>query len=188
MKISIDGILGTAKKINNQRELEESNFEKKKSGVKADSVSIGTRINSRLDAIETEFKEIQSSLTKHQIIRVGIEQLHDDMAADGRQQQSILKNVTFEGKEVLRSFVGEEITEPNLKSKRDDNAGLINSDVNRLKKLQIEVDNITASDLAGSDRLKNMMSNIDSIFSRSNVANLENISSIKADAVMRLIK
>jgi hypothetical protein len=188
MKISIDGILGTAKKINNQRELEESNFEKKKSGVKADSVSIGTRINSRLDAIETEFKEIQSSLTKNQMIRDGIEQLNNDLAADGRQQQNILKSVTFEGKEVLRSFVGNEIAEPVLKTKRDYNAGLINSDVNRLKKLQVELDNITASNLAGSDRLKNMMSNIDSIFSRSNMANLENISSIKADAVMRLIK
>ena len=33
-----------------------------------DSVSIGSRINTRLDAMETEFREIQSSLTKNQII------------------------------------------------------------------------------------------------------------------------
>ncbi len=188
MKISIDGILGTAKKINSQKELEENNLDKRKGTVKTDSVSIGSRINSRLDAIEAEFKDIQSSLTKNQIIRDGIEQLRNDLALDGRRQESILKNVTFEGKDVLRGFVGNEITEPNLKAKQDSNAGLINSDVNRLKKLQVEVDNITASDLAGSDRLKNMMSNIDSIFSRSNMAHLENISSVKADAVMRLIK
>jgi hypothetical protein len=64
MKISIDGILGTAQKINKQKEQEDNNLEKQKSGVKVDSVTIGGRINNRLDAIETEFREVQSSLTE----------------------------------------------------------------------------------------------------------------------------
>ena len=44
MKISIDGILGTAQKINSQKELEENNPNKKRSDVKTDTVSIGSRI------------------------------------------------------------------------------------------------------------------------------------------------
>jgi hypothetical protein len=189
MKISIDGILGTARKINNQKEREDNNLDRKKSGVKVDSVSIGSRLNNRLDSIETEFREIQSSLTRNQIIRDGIEQLRNDLGRDGgKNQPNILKKVTFEGTNVLHSFVGDDITEPILKTKQEKNTELINSDVNHLKKLQVELDNMTASDLVGSERLKKIVSNIDSIFSRSVITNIENISSIRADAVMRLIK
>jgi len=189
MKISIDAILGTARKINNEKEREEGNLDKKKSGVKVDSVSIGSRLNSRLDSIESEFREIQYSLTRNQIIRDGIEQLRNDLGRNGgTNQPNILRKVTFEGKNVLLSFVGEDINESMLKTKQEKNTELINVDVSRLKKLQIELDNMTASDLVGSERLKKIVSNIDSIFSRSDMANIENISSIRADTVARLIK
>ena len=72
MKVSIDNILGTARKINNQRQLEEENLGKRKKEVKSDSVSISTKVNSRLDGIEREFREIQSSLTRNQIVRDGL--------------------------------------------------------------------------------------------------------------------
>lgn len=188
MKISIDGILGTAQKINSQKELEANNPNKKKSDIKTDSVSIGNRINTRLDAMETEFREIQSSLTRNQIIRDGIDQLKTDLQKGAPQQQNILNNVTFEGNRVLRGFVGESVTEQQLASKLDTNGKLINEDVNRLKKLQVELDNITASDLVGQDRLNSIMANINSIFPRSGVANIDTISTLRPDAVMRLIK
>lgn len=188
MKVSIDGILGTARKINSQKELEEGNQNKKKADVKMDSVSIGSRINTRLDAMETEFREIQSSLTKNQIIRDGIEQLWADFKKDGQEQQNILKNVTFEGTPVLKGFMAENVTEQALNEKRDTNTNMINEDIGRLKKLQVELDNIMASDLVGRDRLSGIMSNVDSIFSRSEITNIDSISNLRPDAVMRLIK
>jgi hypothetical protein len=188
MKISIDGILGTAQKINSQKELEENNQNKKKADVKVDSVSIGSRINTRLDAMETEFREIQSSLTKNQIIRDGIEQLWADFRKGGQEQQHILKNVTFEGDTVLNSFMGNTVNEQSLTEKLDKNGNLINEDVGRIKKLQVELDNIMASDLVGRDRLSGIMSNVDSIFKRPEIANIDSISNLRPDAVMRLIK
>jgi hypothetical protein len=188
MKVSIDGILGTAKKINSQRELEENNSNKKKGDVKTDSISIGSRINTRLDAMETEFREVQSSLTKNQIIRDGIEQLRADFQKGGQEIQNIINNVTFEGKKTLDGFNKAVISEPLLYEKQENTARLINEDVTRLKKLQVELDNIMASDLVGQDRLKKIMSNIDSIFTRSGSTNIESISTLRPDAVMRLIK
>jgi hypothetical protein len=188
MKISIDGILGTAQKINSQKELEENNQNKKKSDVKVDSVSIGSRINTRLDAMETEFREIQSSLTKNQIIRDGIEQLWADFRKGGQEQQNILKNVAFEGAPVLSGFMGTAINEQTLTEKLEKNGTMINDDIGRIKKLQVELDNITASDLVGRDRLAGIMSNVDSIFGRSEIKNIDTISNLRPDAVMRLIK
>jgi len=188
MKISIDGILGTAQKINSQKELEENNQNKKKSDIKVDSVSIGSRINTRLDAMETEFREIQSSLTKNQIIRDGIEQLWDDFRKGGQEQHNIFKNVMFEGTPVLQGFMGPAINEQTLAEKLDKNGTMINEDVGRIKKLQVELDNIMASDLVGRDRLEGIMSNVDSIFKRPEIANIDTISTLRPDAVMRLIK
>ncbi len=188
MKVSIDGILGTAQKINSQKELEENNPNKKRSDVKTDSVTIGGRINTRLDAMETEFRDVQSSLTRNQIVRDGIDQLRTDLQKGAPQQQNILTNVTFEGTMVLRSFVGETLTEPQLNAKMEAATTLINEDITRLKKLQVALDNITASDLVGQERLKNIVSNVDSIFTRSGMANIESISTLRPDAVMRLIK
>jgi hypothetical protein len=188
MKVSIDGILGTARKINSQKELEENNNSKKKSDLKTDTVSICGRINTRLDAMETEFKEIQSSLTRNQIVRDGIDQLRNDLQKGAPEQKNILNNVTFEGNKVLYSFIGDSINETNLNLKQEQNAGLISDNINHLKRLQVELDNITASDLGGQDRLKSIMSNVESIFTRPGAGSLENISSLRPDAVMRLIK
>lgn len=188
MKVSIDGILGSARKINSQKELEDNNQNKKKSDIKVDSVSIGTRINSRLDAMATEFREIQSSLTRNQIIRDGIDQLRADLQKGAPEQRNILDSVTFEGEKVLRSFTGEAVTNQVLTTKLEQNARLINDDITHLKKLQVELDNIMASDLAGQERLKSVTSRIDSIFVNSNMTNLDQISTLRPDTVMRLIK
>ena len=188
MKISVDGMLGSAKRINSQKQLDEDNLNKKKKDVKVDSVSIGTRINKRLDDIESEFKDIQSSLTRNQIIRNGIEQLQGNINKGEQDLQNILEEVQFDEKNVLKSFVGDNISEASLNDKFELNSNLINDDVQKLKKLQVELDNIMASDLAGQDRLENMMTNIDSIFSNSDIETLESISSLRADTVMRLVK
>ena len=67
MKVSIDSILGSARRINSQRQLEEERFNKQKKEVKSDTLSLSSKVNTRLDSIEREFRDIQSSLTKNQI-------------------------------------------------------------------------------------------------------------------------
>ncbi len=188
MKVTIDGILGTARKINSQKELDEKNFNRKQGDIKTDSVSIGSRVNTRLDSIETEFREIQTSLTKNQIIRDGIERLREDLGRGAPEQKKILDGATYEGRELLRGFVGGPVSGLLLDGKTEENTSLIQKDITRLKRLQVELDNIMASDLAGQDRLSKIMSNIDSVFTGSNMANIENLSTLRPDAVMRLIK
>jgi hypothetical protein len=189
MKISIDGILGTARKINTLKESEEKNPEAKKSDAKGDSVSIGNRLTVRLDSIESELREIQSSLTRHQIIGDGIEQLRDDLQKRGNNQQGIVTGVTYRGEQVLRGIAGDgPVTEENLIAHQEKNNGFIHDEVSRLKKLQVELDNIMASDLVGASRLSGIVSNIDSMFSSLGTARIESISNIRAAAVMKLIK
>ncbi len=187
MKVSIDGILHSARKINSERQTDESAQGAQKKGAGADSVSIGTRINSRLDAIETELKDIQSSLTKNQIVRDGLEKLVDDMNRGGARQQAILNEGVFEGKNVLRPYVGEAPDAQVLQRKKEDNTRQIGQDVDRLRKLQVELDNMSASSLAGQDRAEGMMKNMDSLFKNMAAENVSAVSRLRPDSVMRLI-
>jgi len=188
MKVSVDGILGSARKINNQRQLDEDNLGKKKKDIKSDSVSIGTKVNSRIDSIETELRDIQSSLTSNQIIKDGIEQLRDDYNRGGSNQEAILSEVKFEGEDVLKNFIREPVDGKSLDSKYDLIVNDITDDASRLKKLQVEVDNIMASNLAGTEKVDNLMTDINSVVLDIQNANLDSISSLRPDAVMRLIR
>lgn len=188
MKVSVNEILGSARRINNRREYEEESPDKKRKGIKSDSITISNRINSRLDKIETELRDIQSSLTKNQIIKDGIGHLRDDLAKGGLNQKKILNEFKFEGKNILRGFVGEPVSKGLLDTKYDRVNEQIKNDISNLKSLQIEVDNIMASNLAGPEKVAGIMSNINLIFSDVETQNLENISSLNADSVRRLIR
>ena len=188
MKVSIDGILGSARKINNQRQVGKDGVGKDRKEVKADSVSIGNRINSRLDTIEAELRQIQSSLTRNQTIRAGIDELRADLASDGARQEAILRETTFEGEEVLQNFIGGSIDEKSLEAHGKSIGEAILGDATQLKRLQVEVDNLMASNLAGSDRGESLMANIDSVVSGIDSANSESLSSLRHDTVMKLIK
>jgi len=189
MKVTVDGILGSARRINNQRQVEEdAGSSKKKKDIKTDSVTIGSRINSRLDSIETELRDIQNSLTKNQIVKDGIDQLQNDLSRGSAGQQAILTDVTFNKKQVLRDYVGEPFTGDTLTQKSDQINLDISGDVSRLKKLQVEVDNIMASNLAGAEKVESLMGNINTVVSGVDASNLENISRLSPDAVMKLIR
>jgi len=188
MKVSIDGILGSARRINNQRQTEDDKLGKGKKSVKTDTVAIGSRVNSRLDAIEAELRTIQSSLTRNQIIRAGVDNLQQDLSDGGNSQQAILADTTFEGSPVLNEFMGSEITPAVLENKSTDINNLIADDANQLSRLQVEVENLMASDLAGSDKIENVMSNLETAVENIDSGVLENISTLRPDAVARLIK
>ncbi len=188
MKVSIDGILGSAKKINSQKQLDEESLNRKKKEVKSDTVAISRKVNSRLENIESEFREIQSSLTRNQIINHGIKQLAEDSSRGGKNRENILNDVSFEGKNVLKQFVGESFDPEQLGAKSDTVNNMIETDISRLKKLQVEVDNILASDLAGEGKAEGIQSNIDSLYTALDSGKLESLTNLKVDSVMRLIK
>ncbi len=188
MKVSIDGILGSARRINNQRQTEEENLGKGKKQVKSDSVAIGSRVNSRLDAIEAELRAIQSSLTSNQIIRAGVDNLQQDLEKGGENRQAILAETTFEGARVLDEFVGPEINPDLLNEKATESNKVIASDADKLKRFQVEVENLMASNLAGTDRAENVMSRIETVVDNIDSRALESISTLRPDTVARLIK
>ena len=189
MKVSIDGILGSAQKINSQKKLDDEGPNNRKGQVKADSVTISNKINSRLDSIEGELRDLQSSLTKNQIIHNGIQRLQRDLAQDGgANRQAIMNEVTYEGNPVLPRFLGDTVDEATLNTKQRDVEVRVNDDVNRLRRMQVELDNMMASDLVGQESLQGIMDNMESLFGEGGYGSLENISSLNADTVMRLIK
>jgi hypothetical protein len=188
MKISIDGILGSAKRINSQRSPDQESKEKKKKEVGADSIEIRNKVLSRLETIQKEFKEIQSSLTMNQIINDGMKKLRDDLAKGSEHKDAIMDEVRFDNKKVLHAFIGESVTEEILGTKQERLDNLIKDDISGLRRLQIEVENILASNLTDADRVEDIMKNIESYFSREGIASLDTISQLRADSVMRLIR
>ncbi len=188
MKVSIDSILGSARKISSQRQIDDENLSNKKKEIKSDSVNISRKVDSRLDKIESEFRDLQTSLTKNQITRLGIENLSADMEKGGRNRDKILNETQYEGKKVLHSYVGDNTDRIHLEAKGVDIGKSIDTDISKLKKLQVEVDNITASSLAGQDKAENIMTNISSFFGKIGSGKIENYSNLKVDAVMKLIK
>jgi len=189
MKISIEGLLGSANKIKGQRHTDEDSPGGKKNGVvKTDSVEIENRVNSRLNNIQKELKDIQSSLTQNQIIKEGLNRLLEDQTKGGQNTAVILDESRFEGKKVLHEFVGDASLKAVLETKHERVNALISTDVNKLTKLQIELENIMASSIRTTEKLDDMVKNIDSALNKTGNKNLHNISRLNADTVMRLIR
>jgi hypothetical protein len=185
MKVSIDGIVGSAQRINNQRLVEDEG--QKKREVRSDSVSINSRINSRLDTIETELRDIQTSLTKNQTVRDGVNQLIADQRNGGARQEQILSDVTFNSAPALREFIGGSLNADGFGEKLRQITEAINLDTGKLKRLQVEVDNITASNLAGQ-KTGSLMDSINGSLLKADSINPALISQLNPDSVMKLIK
>jgi len=186
MKVSVDGIIGSAQKINSQRQNSEDKTSKKQGDIqKADSLNINSRVNTRLDAIEQDFKTTQSSLTKNQIINEGINELQQNLNKNPQAQQDILSQTTFNGDKVLANYVGETINEDVLQQKSETVNKAINEDITIIKTLQVEADNIVASNLAGSDKADAVLTQVQNGITGGGA---NSITSLNPDSVARLIK
>ncbi len=184
MKITADGILGSAQKINNKRQTEEGSKGAKKD-IKTDSLTLGKAINSRIETLEKEIKDIQTSLTKNQIIREGID---DILKNDTPENLNLTMEASkFEGRRILKDYLGNDTAPAALQMKKKEIETLINSDINSLTKVQVEVDNIVASNLTGSKKVESLMSNVNDIF-KNIPSNLDTISNLDADKVMKLVR
>ncbi|MDY6970393.1 MAG: hypothetical protein SVR08_17325 [Spirochaetota bacterium] len=187
MKVSIEGILGTATRMESQIQSHEKSEGKKKQEIKADSLDIRAKINTRVVNIQKELKDIQSSLTKSQIIQNGVSQLIENLGVGRKNRETIFNNAQFENQSVLREFIGNNISNENLNLKLQQVGNLIREDVHKLRRLEIEVENILASNIA-SKEINSAISSIESALSRTDLASLSNISNLSGNIVMNLLK
>jgi len=187
MKITVDGILGSAQKINSKKKTDEAELKQDKKEIKPDSVNISKIINSRIETIEKEVKEIQTSLTKNQIIKEGIDTLMS--ASTPEAVNKILDETTFNNNRILRDFMGSGISfsAELIASKKNDVKSLIANDMNTLTKIQVEMDNIIASDITGTKKVENIMAGVNDTLKKT-PAGLESISNLDADKVRKLIR
>lgn len=144
MKISIESIIGSAKKIQEQRPRQKGEREDG-AQVRADSVSIEHRIDKRLSDIHVELRDIQHSLTKNQIVEDGLVRLREDLGRGGENLSRILDETRFEGNRVLASFVGEQPDARSVEAGLDRVQLMVRADVSRLRRLQVEAENIVAA-------------------------------------------
>ncbi len=186
MKVSIDGILNSARRMKGQNHIEEESYHKKKERIGSDSVEISHKINTRLISIQKELNNIQSSLTKNQIIKEGIDLLISDRENGGTKQNLILNELKFENEKVLSAFIGDKPDREELIAKRSTVLNYIDRDTSSLKKLQIEVENILASNLAGSGS-QNVIRDIEIVLSNAGAIKPGDISALKPETVMSLI-
>ena len=182
MKITADGLLGSAQNINNKKKSDEKELKQDSVNLKNDSINIKNVINSRIEAIEKEVKDIQTSLTKNQIISRGLDRLIS--APNPNMLDAIMNETLFNNSRILKDFVG---TSNDFKMKKSEIDSLISNNLSSLTKIQVEMDNIAASDVIGNKKIENLMAGINDTFKKT-PSGIENISNLDAEKVMRLIK
>jgi hypothetical protein len=185
MKITADGILGSAQNLNNKKKSDEKDIKQDSVNLKNDSINIKNVINSRIEAIEKEVKDIQTSLTKNQIISRGIDRLIS--ASNQDTLNSIMNETLFNNNKILKDFVGTGLSAGDFKLKKNEIDTLISNNLTSLTKIQVEMDNIAASNVTGNKKIENLMVGINDTLKTTPVG-IENISNLDAEKVMRLIK
>lgn len=186
MKISIESIIGSARKIQEQRPQKRGEREGG-AQVQADSISLGHRIDKRLADIQAELRDIQNSLTKNQVLEDGIVRLRDDLARGGENALGIVEETRFEGAKVLVPFVGERPTLQSAEAGLERVRTMLHDDVSRLRRLQVEAENIIA---AGTSSEGEAGALVESIARAMDAAGEKaaSVFSVDSEAVRRLVR
>ncbi len=185
MKVTVDSLLGSAQKINNKRKIDSNAVKADKNEVKFDSVSIGNKINARVESISREIAKLQTSLTEKQIVRDGLAQLQSGKLDDSSVQE-VLQNTRFNNERVLFDFIQGKTDPENLSAKTAELEKLINADINEVRRVQVEVDNFVASNLS-QGKFAKLMADTGDLIGASG-ADVNAISNLTAEKVMRLVK
>jgi len=188
MKVSIDGILDTARKMNSQIQFKENPQKSNMKDIKTDQINIETRVDYKLNSINEEFKRVQSSLTKNQIFYNVLNLLKDDLANGGKNKESIISKVRFDDIEILNEYSGKDFSESDFNVKIENISNLIKNDISKLRIMQIELENILASNFTGSKELVNKIKNMESLFMQTNLHLMSNLYKLNSEIVMNLIK
>jgi hypothetical protein len=188
MKVSIDTILGSAKRLRGEMHADDRSRSGRSQDVRSDSVTIEGRVNTRIDSIQGESRDLQSSLTRNQIISDGINRLVEDIAHGGVNRELILDETRFEGRQVLRDFLGGDTSSDALTAGRNRVNDLIGADVGRLRRLQVEAENIVASKIPGSESAAAIVGNLESSLAGRDAGAIDNMTSLNPDQVRRLVR
>jgi hypothetical protein len=186
MKITTDGIIGSAARINNQRNSAKAVQEE--GGKSAYTLEIGSRVNTRLDAIDGDLRTLQDSLTRGQTVRAVLNDLLTEVQADGGKTQSIIDSANYNGKPVLQGMFNGVPTESDVRSQLKITEDTIRMATAQLTRLSIETENIFASHLGGEEKIDKIIRSTETIFLAGDVTAHNRLSSLNADVVMRLIR
>ena len=186
MKVTSDGILGIAIELKNKRNIQDESSKGSKEKIKSDSIEIRSRLAQRLTTIQGELNNLQSTLTKNQIIKAGINQLTDDFDNGKNNAKNILNQVQFENKYVLSDFLDNDVTYEKITSGNERVGKLIEKDIKQLKGFQIELENIAASNLADNS-IADTISKIEHSLLNIDFSSVSKISQIKSDSVIDLL-
>lgn len=181
MKVTIDNLVGNAGRIQSQRVSSEKS---RKDSVKSDTAEFASKIDSRVTALQDDLKNAQTELSKNQIIKEGISKAVEDLA-NGKNPSSSINAVTFNDKKVLFDYLGEsEPSQQTLFEKGNSISDLIKENVKKLTRLQVEAENIQASNLSGRDIDTALKQSLES----TKLSDAFARGALNADAVSRLIR
>lgn len=186
MKVSIDAILQSANQLKSTINVDEHKSGNKNK-VTGDKINIEHRVMARLDEIHNQIKDIQTTLTRYQVIDEGIRTLLDDKKAGNTSTQNIINSTLYNNRPVLKEFLGDNYDENSIVHKRDQLKNLVTESISNLQRLEIEFENIVASDLARNVQLKGKIEEINALIPR-NVKNPQHIHYLDAETVKRLIQ
>lgn len=188
MKITADNLLGNAKKISSQRDSAGSAKEKT-STVRSDRADIAYKVNARLESVSGEMRSLQNSLSEHQLVKDGIDQVMDETRkGNGANVKQILEAAKYEGRKVLLDYLGgsgDALTMQLLTAKNHEVESRISNDTQKLMKLQVESENILASSLSDKGKTGEI-NDINKLISESR--NGQSLSHLNPEVVLRLIK
>lgn len=186
MKVSIDAILQSAHQLKST-----INVDEHKSGnrnkVTSDKINIEHKVMVRLDEIHNQIKDIQTTLSRYQVIDEGIRMLLDDNKTGGTNVLNIINSTQYNNRPVLKEFLGDSYDENILAHKKDHLKNLVADSITSLQRLQVEFENIVASDLAHNVHLKDKIDEIDLLIPRS-IKNAQHLHHLDAETVKRLIQ
>jgi hypothetical protein len=176
MKVSIDNMLGSAQNISSRIRQNAENSGRTSQTGSNDSVNINSRVDRRVDQLESELRTVQHSISRNQVTLDGMQRLREDMLTGGTQQQEILNNTRFEGRILLSEFSIGEIDLALIDNKIEEFSTSVNQDFANLKRMLVEVDNITAADMLSAQRANELLSGVQNeIVQNSNIAGITNI-------------
>lgn len=180
MKVTVDGLITSANRIQNQRQ-PGSKGASESAAPQADNVSLNRKVSQRLDTIQQDFRTLQSSLTKNQIVMNGIERIQQ-----GENPEQVSGEATYEGSQVLTELLKGDSNPQRVSDLGDEIQKLIQQDLGRLRELQVELDNISASNLVEPGKEAEMVQNINEFLASD--GNASAVSSLSPDSVMRLVR
>lgn len=186
MKVSIDAILQSAKQLKNTNSVDEQKSGNKHK-VSGDKVSLEHKVLARLDDLHNQIKDIQTTLSRYQVIDEGIRLIIEDNKNGGNNKQSIINSTLYNNRPVLKEYLGDSSANEYIVHKQEQVKNLITDSISHLNRLQVEFENIMASDVARTAYIKDKVDAIDALIPR-NVKNPSQLHHVHSDSVLRLVQ